>query len=496
MKLIVAKVFHETATFSTVPTTRAVFEAREWHSGASVVDFHRGNRTYIGGILAAAERSGVELNFAFCTSAYPSGIIRSETLHDIEQEFFTSIARAGEADGILLVLHGAGVAEGQPDLEGHLLRKLRERVGPDTPIIATLDLHGNLTAAMVDNATALLGVHLYPHTDMYDRGVEAVGLMEGVVRGKITPVMHFVKLPLMLPLTTTIAGVAADITAECSKIEATTGVLDCAFFHGFPYADTGHVGASVLVTTNGDPSLARNAARTIAEYTWTNKDRFFPTLLGPEEGIDTAMRSPLHPIVINETSDNAGAGAPGDGTHLLKPLLALGAANTCFGFIWDPAVARLAHEAGTGAIIRTYLGGKTDRLHGEPLWVEAYVKCLTDGRFVQSSPMGAGTRIDLGPSCRLQINSVDVIVCSARSQTLDEQLFLLHGIDVRTYKLVALKSSQHFRAAFEPIAEEIITVDSPGLSTLDLRSFPYSHLPNPLYPMQEVPDQLLPWFSG
>lgn len=493
MRLTVAQVFHETATFSTVPTTKEVFTVREWHAGTSVVDYHRGNRTYVGGIIGGAQRLGLELTFAFSASAYPSGTIRSETLRDMEHEFLTTIAEAGKSDGILLVLHGAGVTENQPDLEGYLLRKLREQVGAEIPIIVTLDLHANITGEMVANSTALLGVHLYPHTDMYDRGEEAVALMASVLAGETHPVTHFLKLPMLIPTTTTNHGVAGEINELCWEMEAKPGVLDCVFMHGFPYTDTDHLGASILVTTNQRPKLAQEVANEVARYVWANKDRFYPTPISPAEGLDLAMNSKSYPVVINETSDNPGAGAPGDGTRLLRPLLELGAPNTCFGFIYDPEVVQLAHSAGVGATISTALGGKIDMLHGEPVRVEAYVKCLADGRFVQSSPMGAGTKIDLGRSCRLVINSVDVIVCSARSQTLDEQLFLLHGIDVRTYRVVALKSSQHFRAGFEHIAGEIVTVDSPGLTTLDLRVFTYENLYGPMYPLQEVPQSQLPW---
>ncbi len=186
------------------------------------------------------------------------------------------------------------------------------------------------------------------------------------------------------------------------------------------------------------------------------------------------------PIVINETSDNPGGGTPGDGTHLLRALLEEDLAQTCFGFIFDPEVAQTAHKAGVGAVINVKLGGKTDSLHGEPLEVLAYVKSLTDGQFIQSSPMWQGARVNLGKSARLRIGHVEVLVCSVKSQVLDEQNFLLHGIDVKKYKIVALKSSQHFRAAFESSSKKIITVDSPGLSTMNLFNFPYMQLARPI----------------
>lgn len=159
------------------------------------------------------------------------------------------------------------------------------------------------------------------------------------------------------------------------------------------------------------------------------------------------------------------------------------AASACFGFIYDPQTAAQAHDAGVGATIHVRLGGRTDRMHGEPIEADAYVADLTDGRFIRQSPMGRGAQVDLGRMARLRIGTVDVLVSSVREQTLDAEVFLHHGIDVTRYKIVALKSSQHFRAGFEPLAAHILTADSPGLTTLDLSSFPYHRVDRPVWPL-------------
>ena len=216
------------------------------------------------------------------------------------------------------------------------------------------------------------------------------------------------------------------------------------------------------------------------------RENFFPSLPSPAEGLRQALQTEGRPVVLNETSDNPGAGTPGDGTYLLRAILEEMPDKACFAFINDPETAQAAHEAGVGSRIEVSIGGKTDSLHGEPLQAEAYVKCLTDGKFIQSSPMWQGLEVDLGSSARLQIRGVEVVVCSMNAQVLDEQVFLLHGIDVGQYEVVGLKSSQHFRAAFEDIAERIITVDSPGLSTFDLTTYEYERLPRPTYPLDEV----------
>jgi microcystin degradation protein MlrC len=186
--------------------------------------------------------------------------------------------------------------------------------------------------------------------------------------------------------------------------------------------------------------------------------------------------------VINETSDNPGGGAPGDGTHLLRAMLEARLDNACFGFIADPETAEAAHRAGVGAEIDVALGGKSDELHGEPLRVRAQVRALTDGRFALTH-MLAGVRMNLGRSARLVIQGVDVIVTSASQQTFDPEVFLLHGIDVRRYRIVALKSSNHFRAGFQDLAKEIVTADPPGLTTHHIEVFPRKRSPRPLWPL-------------
>ncbi|MDP2872130.1 MAG: MlrC C-terminal domain-containing protein [Bacillota bacterium] len=190
-------------------------------------------------------------------------------------------------------------------------------------------------------------------------------------------------------------------------------------------------------------------------------------------------------MVINEPSDNAGGGAPSDGTHLLRAMLEAGLENCCFGFIHDPAVVEQAHKAGVGRTVRVSLGGKYDKLHGDPLDIEVYVKCLTDGRFVMQSPMSRGLKVDLGRMARLQVGGMDILVSTVRTQTLSPDAFLLHGIDVMQCKIVGLKSIQHFRAGFQPIAKAIITADTPGLTTRNVTYYPRRNTPRPIWPLDK-----------
>lgn len=474
---------HETNTFCPAPTTVEPFRQFMWLKGEQVAAVHGGNRTYVGGMLDKAAELGITAVPAFVTMAYPSGTITREAFREILGELLASIRAALPVDAVCLSLHGAGVAEGVDDLEGAVLAAVRDLVGPSVPIAAALDLHGNITAEMVKQADGLFGVNFYPHTDSYERGAEAMAFLHRVLKGEIRPVMHLERLPMIIPTSTTDLDPARKLNQICWEWEQQPGVLDCTLFHGFPYTDVPAVGVSVLAMADGDAALARKAAQSVARAVWEARSEFLPGSLTPAEAITAALAVEGGPVVINDTADNPGGGSPGDGTHLLRAMVEADLQNACFGFIYDPEVAEQARQAGVGATIQVRLGGKTDTLHGEPVAVSAYVKALTDGRFRLTTPMWRGMQVDLGTCARLQIGRVDVIVTSQRQQTLDDEVFLLHGIDVRRYKIVALKSSSHFRAGFNHLAKAIITADSPGATTLQVQVFPYQRIRRPIWPL-------------
>ena len=483
MRLAIGQIAHETNTFCQGQTEVENFEALGWDRGEEVVRRHRGVRSELGGILTGAERLGVEVVPTISTVAEPSGTISANAYARMLDELLGEIKGSLPVDAVCLSLHGAGVAAGTDDLEGDILRHVRELVGPEIPVVVTLDLHGNITPAMAELADLLLGVNIYPHVDGYERGIEAVERAVQIRTGEIRPVAHLALLPVMISASTTDLSPARDINAACWAWEKRPGILDCTFFHGFPHTDIPRVGVSVYAAADGNPALAREAAEDVARQLWERREDFLLEPIPPAEAIRRALAVEGRPVVIIEKADNPGGGAPGDGTHLLRVMLDSNLTDACFGFIADPETARQAHEAGTGATIQIRLGGKSDDLHGRPIETEAYVKCLTDGRFKLQTPMGQGMPVELGPCARLVVGGVDVIVSSVRTQTLDPEVFLLHGIDVARYKIVALKSSAHFRAGFAPVAVEMIRCDTPGLVSGDLTTFPYRRLQRPIWPL-------------
>ncbi|PLS17908.1 MlrC domain protein [Bacillus sp. M6-12] len=486
MRIAIGQLGHETNTFSIVKTTVDSFRLWEWERGADVLKKHEGVKDFLGGMIDRGRELEIEIAPTFSAWANPSGLITSETYEAGKQELLSAITEAGPVDAICLFLHGAGVAEGVDDLEGDLLTGLRKQVGYEIPVVVVLDLHGNITETMVREADVLLGNIEYPHTDSYDRGMEAITLAADIAKGTLQPEMTITKLPLLIPTTTSYHSPVKELNALCQEWEQHPDVIDCTLFHGFPYADIPDAGVSIITTTNNNKDLARKVSQEVAQKVWEEREKFFPPLPSASEGIALASARQEFPIVINEASDNPGAGTPGDGTYLLREMIKANIENSCFGFIYDPEVVEIAHKAGVGAQIDIELGGKTDSLHGEPIKISAYVKCLTDGQFIQSSPMWQGSKVNLGKSTRIQAGNVDIIVCSVVSQTFDEQVFLLHGIDVHKSRIVALKSSHHFRAAFTPIAKEIITVDSPGLGSANLSLFQHKKVARPIYPFDSV----------
>jgi len=483
MRIAIGQLSHETNTFCDGLTEVSEFRARDWSHGDEIVAVNRTVHSYIKGMLDVGERLGVEVVPTFTTRATPSGTISRGAYETLRSELLAGIQSAGAVDAICLALHGAGVAEDADDLEGDVLRRVRALVGPRLPIVVTLDLHANVTPAMAGGATALLSVNYYPHVDQYDRGAEAMALAHRIASGQACPRMHVSRLPMLVPTTATSLSPVKEINERCWEWEARPGIIDCTFVHGFPYTDIPEVAASVVAIADGDAALARRAAEDVASFAWDRRDALLPRFPGPADAVRQAVALDGRPIVINETSDNPGGGAPGDGTYLLRAMLDAGTTDACFGFVVDPETAAQAHAAGVGATLRVRLGGKTDRRHGTPIEADAYVVSLTDGRFVRHSLMSRGAQVDLGRMARLRIGTVDVLVSSVRDQTVDAEVFLLHGIDVARYKIVALKSSQHFRDGFEAIAAHIVTADSPGLTTRDLMSFPYRRVARPVWPL-------------
>ena len=483
MRIAIGGIVHETNTYCSEPTTLQDFSVLEGERLYRLA----GTETQSGAALdLCAERGWTALPLLYAWTQ-PSGTIERESYEEMKARLLNRLSEALPVDGIFLDLHGAGVVDGMDDLEGDLAHAVRALVGRGVPITAAFDLHGNITQAMADALDGVFACHEYPHIDQHLRAREAVAFLDALAKAPGGTTVQVASLPLLMPTTTTFHGIGAELRDLLKAVEAEDpAVANVSFFHGFPYCDVPQVGCHVVVTHWGSAETAQALARRLAGDIWDRREALKAQSLSAEEAVALAQAAAQvdgsGPVVINETSDNCGGGSPGDGTHLLRALLDAKVQNACFGFIVDPEVAEAAHRAGVGAQIDITLGGKTDDLHGAPLALSTYVKALHDGRLTLQA-MAKGARINYGPLARLQVDGFEIIVASRRSQTFDTEPFLALGIDVTRLAIVALKSSNHFRAGFEALARAVITADPPGLTTHQVAVFPRQKAAGPLWPL-------------
>ena len=481
---------HETNTFSPIPADTRRFRDMRYDRGQAMLDRHRGTRTVYGGFIDAAEELGIELAPTIHSFAMPSGAVTRDefeaqmaaTLDDLE-----AALAAGPIDGVLLGLHGAMVIDGIDDGEGEYLRRIREMVGPNVPVVTELDLHANISQESTELATIIIGYDTYPHVDTYERDVELTQLLARTARGEIRPTSAFRHIPILANLTAqyTERPPMSEWVALCHEIESRPGVLTATVAAGFPYADIPDTGMSAYVATDNDPELATRCVDELARFAWEHREGFQATPMEVDAAVEYAM-SQSGPICLADVADNTGAGASGDGTEILHSLIAHDARSAVVALMYDPETVRQAVAAGVGTTIDATIGGKVDDLHGAPVHTPAYVKAITDGWFVSYGPMGTGSESTMGTTVVLEIGGrggIEVICTEYRRSPNDAQMLRSVGIEPTRRQIVVIKSSVHYRADFTPIMREIVEVDAPGLASPTWSRFDFQRLRRPIYPL-------------
>lgn len=492
-RIAVGGVCHETNTFSPVPTTLDDFRQRAYLVGDAVLRQGRDARSALGGMLAAAAEAGATVVPTVFASATPSGLVEAAAFAHLRDDLLERlrVPRRGPLPlgGVALALHGAMVAAGEDDPEAALLEAVRAEVGSDVPVVAVLDSHANVSPRMVAAADLLLGYDTYPHVDTFERGEEAVRLLLAI-RGGLRPTAALRPVPLLAPLPpqcTTAATPMREVMRLAHELERQPGVVAVTVAGGFPFADVPRAGLSVQVVTDADRPLADELADRLAAAVWDRQARFVSDGLPPEEAIERALRVARAgvpgPVVLADVADNPGAGAPGDGTALLAQLLDRGVEGAAVAALADPVAVAVAAEAGVGATVSVAVGGKMDPRAGAPVARDWRVRAVTDGRFANRGPMGTGGPTRLGRTVVLAADGVEVVVCERRVQVLEPELFRAVGIEPSARRLLVVKSSVHFRAAFEPLAAAVFAVEGPGLSGSALARLPYRHVRRPIAPL-------------
>jgi microcystin degradation protein MlrC len=496
IRIATGGISQETNTFQWEPTTLEDFQkgSSAIHRGEEILELE-GTGTIYGGIIAEAKKHDVELIPTTFGRSVPGGRVSRNAFESLRDEIVEGIRQAMPVDGVLLAIHGAMALEHDDDGEGPLLRAIREVVGPDLPIVAPLDLHTNLSEEMMERATAFVGYKHYPHIDTPETGAKSMEILVRTIRGEIKPVMAHVKVPLIAPnqsMVTTWESPLKKVIDRGREMEQEPGVIAATVLGGFPFSDVPYTSVATIVVTDDDPGLARRYANELARMAWDLRDDFeiHPTPI--DEAIQRAMSgSPGSTYVLADISDSGASGTAGDGTAVLAGLLKASAKSAAVAQIMDREAVAACIEAGVGNSVTLNVGGKHDGLHGDPVEVTGKVRLIHEGSFIMAGPMGAGTVAGRGKTVVLEINGRDGIelqLSELRGHPNDLNYFRAFGIEPTERRILVLKSAAHYRAAFEPIATEVIEVDAPGISSPRLENFDYKNLRRPVYPLDKEID--------
>ncbi|QDO98855.1 M81 family metallopeptidase [Ferrovibrio terrae] len=486
-RVAIAGFQHETNTFAPTRATLDLFIKGEgWPpltEGRDIVEVFSPMNIPIGGFMNAAKPKGWELHPIVWAAAAPSSYVSTEAFEYIAGKILNGIAALkGRIDAVYLDLHGAMVTEAHEDGEGELLRRVRALVGPDMPIGVSLDLHANVTPEMLQYSDVMIGYRTYPHLDMAVTGARVLRHMEKLLTGERKKQAKALRqIPFLIPL-----------TAQCTFIEPCKSLYDTlgdmehgavsslSFSPGFHPADIHHCGPSVIAY--GDTQAAADkAADDFARQIIEREAEFKLNLLSPHAAIDQARKliqaGARKSIVLADVQDNPGTGATSDTTGLLAALVAEHVPDATLGLLYDPEVAKIAHQAGEGSEIEVSVGGKLLDVEGaRPYRNRFRVAKLGSGKFLCTGPFYKGTRMDLGLMARLQVNGVDLVIASARVQAADKDQYRHLGIEPGERQIVGVKSTVHFRGDFTDIAHDILNVESPGAFIERAETLPYKKL--------------------
>jgi microcystin degradation protein MlrC len=485
-------IVHETHSFVVTSTALADFERQALYTGNELVLAMRGARSAIGGLIEGVEAHGWTPAPLLYGAAMPSGIVTVAAYQSMLQEFLQRLTHSLPLDGVLLALHGAMVVEGELDPESDILAHIRRVVGPKMPIVAVLDMHGNISARTVELADVLVAFDTNPHLDPHARGLEAARMMAQLLAKQFKPTAAYVHPPLLLaPQATATADLPLSLVHQrAAELEAQAEVICISVMAGFAYADTPFTGASIIVTTNNNPTLAQQYAQELAHLLWRQRQTALPNFVSTDEGVRQALSRPGGPIILVDSADNIGGGTPGDGTEALQAMLAQHVQEGVI-VLADPQAVAMCWSAGLGAELTLEIGGKTDQWHGRPVVVTGVIRALSDGVFACELPDNHfaaffGQTIKMGRTIWLRVAGINVILTERKIPPFD--LAQLRGVGVipEQQKMIVVKSAVAYRAAYLPIAADVIELDTPGLCSANLARFPYRHLPRPIFPLDNA----------
>lgn len=488
MRVALAGFMHESNTFTPLRTDRAAFAAQSLTFGPALAEEWGAAHHEIGGFLEAAEVEGFEPVPIGMAWAVPAGPVTDAVFEEVTGGLIEGLLRQ-PADGVLLALHGAMVTESHPDADGEIVSRIRRAVGPDLPVAVTLDLHGNVSQRLIDGCDAAVAYRTCPHVDQRECGRRAAALLVRTIRGEVRPCQALAKPPLIVNIMAhdTSREPLKSFMEEARALESRPGILAVSLLPGFAYADVPQMGPSVIVVTDHDPNLARRAADQFGDRLWHARERLVANLLEAAAAVGQALRAERLPVVLVDTGDNVGGGSAGDGTVILSEMLRQGATDgvVC---LFAPDEVQQCAAAGVGSSVALRLGGKVDRLHGDPVDVHGRVRVVHDGTYVEPEVRHGGRRVNhMGLTAVVEINGGNLLVLNSfRHPPFSLGQLICLGIQPQRRRLLVVKAAIAYKAAYAPIAGTIIEVDTPGLTAVNPHRFTYRHVRRPLYPLDPV----------
>jgi microcystin degradation protein MlrC len=487
MRIAIGSLMQETNTLVPFRTTVETFESFYLHRGTGMLTGYGAARVEVPAFLSVFAAAGAEVVPLVGGYAGASGIVTRAAFDELVSEMTDRLAAAGRVDGVALALHGAMVVEDEPDAESEIVRRVRAVVGPGVPIGVSLDLHGHITAAMLQPDVFYVGYREYPHIDMWETATRVAELLLDTIAGRRRPVMALAKRHMIVTpmVATTGREPLATIVRAARAHEAAGDCLHASLFPVQPWLDVPDLGFAALVCADGDLASAQRVADDLADMAWEAREGFEPELVALDDAIRIGL-SGEGTTVVSDIGDSPSGGAAADSTAVLAALLRLGAdkaGRLVYLTLCDAIAAKTAAQVGPGKRVRLRLGHRNSPADGQPIEVDARVRAISDGEFTMYDAGAEGTVMQLGLTAVLAIGDVRIVVRSNPAFEWDTGLFAAFGLELKRAALVFVKSPAHFRVAFGPHAARILVADTPGPTCGNMRRLKLERVTRPLYPI-------------
>ncbi len=487
MRVGVIALLHESNTFIAQPTTLAKFQEDILLTGEAVRRRMAATHHEVAGFFSGLAQNDIEAVPIFAARALPFGTIEADAFATLLEKLFSALEAAGKLDGYLVAPHGATVSESHRDADGHWLTMLRDRVGPDVPIVGTLDPHANLSPRMVAATDALIAYRTNPHLDQLRCGELAATILAQTLRGEVKPrqAASFPPIAINIEAQHTSEYPCLPLYELADEILDRPGVITNSVFLGFPFADVEEMGSAFLVVTDDDPELAQSAADELAHHLWRHRQDFLGDLLGIDAALDLAATLDA-PVCLLDMGDNVGGGSPGDSTHLVHALHRRQLDQGSFVCLFDPAAVSKAAAATPGEELSLTVGATTDSLHGGPFTAQFRLRGVYEGKFHESKPRHGGfTHYDQGKTVVVEsTQGMTIMLTSRRMVPFSLEQLRSCELDPAVFRFLVAKGVNAPVAAYREVCEQLLRVDTPGVTTADVTRFVYHNRRQPMLPFE------------